>query len=155
MVITKKQPIEMNTPLFKSFAQTIVWLVFNTVLGVVPLLIMIFIDVVLITMEIDYYKEIVENGLILFLCVSVSGSVMVDHLFMKKRFSKSIEFLISAFPLILTIITSLTFTMLFFYSDKLIFDKALLLNLQYFIVVLTIVYCLFMKTLITLYQCLE
>ena len=137
---------QFQADLMKSFYKAFFWLITNGFFGLFTLIVIIFFQLfipdVSITME-----KILEEGVLLFFCVAISASAMVDYIFIETKFPKYIEFGFYACPLVFLIFSSLVFSQLFFHQNQ-SYNLDKLMGVQTIIMVLTGVYCLSLKTIV-------
>ncbi|NET34617.1 MAG: hypothetical protein F6K19_21750 [Cyanothece sp. SIO1E1] len=132
--------------IWKSFLKALFWLLINWFFGLFTLIVSIFfqsfIPNVAVTME-----KVIEEGVLLFFCVAISAAAMVDYIFVKPKFPKYIEFGFYACPFVCLVFSSLVFSQLFFHQNQ-SYNLDKLITVQTIIIVLTVFYCLGLKTII-------
>jgi len=132
-------------PFYKALLKSLYWLFTNTFFGLLSVILIFLIQTINPGNDYNYYK-IVEEGVLLFFCVAMSASVIIDYIFISPRLPKYIEFILYFFPSICTIVSSVLFGQLFFgESDNLNNNAIVLINVV--TIFFTIVYCIVLKSI--------
>ncbi len=142
-------------PIFKSICKSIIWLGFNVCSGLLPFLILVFIGTAFnqaVTASKSEFHHLLNDLVILFFCTSILGEITIEALLSKIKFSKYSYFgFTSAFFLVLAAVC-LMYVMLIY--GKIQIDEpsksAILLNIQLGIIVFTVLYSTFIKTILFL-----
>jgi hypothetical protein len=132
----------------KAFLKSIFWLITGSFYGLLPLGIIFLIQYFnpSITYSID---TILTEGVLIFFCIAISASVMVDYIFVSKKLPKWVEFVLYGYPWALVFIASITYSQLIINNlsnQNILIDK--FINMQFFVLVLTLIYVLIVKTII-------
>jgi len=123
------------------------WLIINTMFGLFPLIIALLLKIIITDTKLPF-EQISEGGLLLFFCVAISASVMTDYLFSSINLPKTLDFIFYFIPFGLALVASVIFSQLFFLKDLSDQTTNLLVVMQYIILLLTLMYCLTIKTII-------
>ena len=142
-------------PVIKSISKSIIWLCFNVCSGLVPFLILVFIGSAFSqTVQASKFEfhHLLNDLVILFFCTSILGEITIEALLAKVKFSKYSYFgFTTAFFLVLVSV-SLMYVMLIY--GKINIDDPInsitIFKIQLGIIVFTIIYSTFIKTLLFL-----
>lgn len=133
----------------KSFGKTVVWLLISSFYGLLPIGIIFLLK--WFNPSITYsFSNIVDEGILIFFCIALSSSVTVDYLFNTKKFPKWLDFILYGFPWFLVFIASIVFSQMAInrFSTDLNLDVEKLIDLQFFIIILTLIYVIIVKTIV-------
>ncbi|PTB96461.1 hypothetical protein C9994_07255 [Marivirga lumbricoides] len=132
----------------KSFYKTLFWLITGIFYGLLPIGIIFLLQY--FNPSIQYsIDDILKEGILIFFCVAISASVMVDYIFVSKKLPKWIEFTLYGFPWALVVIASITYSQLVINNlsvTNLLLDR--FVHMQFFVLTLTLIYVLVVKTII-------
>lgn len=134
----------------KAFFKSLYWLLTGIFYGLLPLGIIFILK--LVDSSIPYnIDNIINEGILIFFSVAISASVMVDYIFVPKKLPKWIEFVLYGFPWGLVLISSIVYSQLVlndFTNSNLNLNNLILL--EFFVLGMTLVYVLIVKTIIFL-----
>jgi hypothetical protein len=134
----------------KGFLKSLYWLGLSVFYGLVPVGIAFFVKYI----DNDFvftFDYITENGLLIFFCIAISASVMVDYIFLNKKFPKWAEYILYAYPWFLVVISSILYSLLLLSQQgKASPDLNKLLILQIIILIFTFIYTIIIKTIVFL-----
>lgn len=137
----------MHRQIFLSaLGKTILWIFIHSFFGLSPILITILLSS--FTPEIHLsIPKIIEEGLILFFCSTISAVAMLDFIFAKIRFPKYIEFGLYFCPSFILLISGTIFGQLYFHHKE-TYNLINLLHWQNSLIAISIIYCFVLKVLI-------
>lgn len=131
--------------IFEAFSKTLLWLSLNSFFGLLSALIALFLNSINLETQQLTLNKILEEGVLIFFCISLCCSVIVDFLFTKHQLPNLIIGAIILIPSVMMLFGSLIFTELYFHKGKNMNYKALFLY-QNLIFLTSMLYCLSMKT---------
>lgn len=137
--------------LSRSICKTIVWTTWNSLFGLAPILVIYFIKTYDQSNESLTYSlikgKILSDGIILFFCTALMGSVCIDYILMIKNIHKYFvaALLVLSFTTLLTV--SIIFGNLFFHPSG-NYNLNVLYGWQNFIILLSGCFCLVFKTIL-------
>jgi hypothetical protein len=131
----------------KSFLKAVFWLLVSVFYGLLPLGI-IFFQQLFDTSIVFTVDGVLKEGILIFFCVALSSSVMVDYIFTPKKLPKWIEFVMYGYPWILVSMASLVYSQSVITQSGDSINWNILIGLQFFIMLLTVIYTLIVKSII-------
>ena len=132
----------------EQIGKTLYWLFFNIFYGLMPLIIL-FISNFLYNKTFDLEDDVLKKGILIFLSIALSGSVTIDYVFIEKKIAKWIENILYTYIMIIILFAGIIYSQLNSLGDtnkNMDFDK--LLSMQYIIIICTLGYTLFLKTVV-------
>lgn len=128
--------------LSKALLYTTAYIFVHAFFGLAPLWLIF--DATLYNFKI-HHGDLIKEGVVMFFCITIIGVISFDYgISEKKHKSDVIKYLTIVIPFILLTLVAINFLQLRSVSDN--FDYSNIKTLQFGLVILTLIYCLIIKT---------
>lgn len=132
----------MNTVLLKALAYCAAYIAINAMFGLAPLWILL--EETLINTNDSGVKEMINDGIIIFFCIAIIGSISFDYVLTKPKINEIMYYFAIVFPFLLFITVAIAYILLHKSPKREIIDN--FNNIQQIIAVISIGYGFILKT---------